>query len=104
MSITLEFPLELEHRLRKADPNLDLLARQAVALDLFRNEKITHYELGQLLGLDRFETDSFLKAHHEYAQTLTLTDIEDDRRTIKQLLGDLNHRARFSCAHDGLEF
>ena len=89
MSITLDFPAELEVRLRNAEPNLEALAREAVALDLFRNEKITHFELGQLLGLDRFETDAFLKARHEDAQTLTLADVENDRQTIKQLLRDL---------------
>lgn len=86
MSITLDFPSELEQRLRRADPNLDAEARESVALDLFRKEKITHYELGQLLEFDRFETDAFLKRNEEYAQSLTLADIESDRKSIKELL------------------
>jgi hypothetical protein len=83
MSITLNFPADVEHRLRKSVPDLDAEAREAVALDLFRKEKITHYELGQLLGLDRFQTDAFLKARGEFAQSLTHADVESDRRAIR---------------------
>lgn len=89
MSITLELPTELERRLRGVEPNLDIEVRDTVALDLFRKEKITHFELGQMLGLDRFETDAFLKARQEYAQSLTLADIESDRKSIKNLLHEM---------------
>jgi hypothetical protein len=86
MSITLNLPADMEHRLRKSVPDLDAEAREAVALDLFRKEKITHYELGQLLDLDRFQTDAFLKARGEFAQSLTLVDVESDRRTVRDFL------------------
>jgi predicted HTH domain antitoxin len=86
MSITLNLPADVENRLRKSVPDLDAEAREAVALDLFRKEKITHYELGQLLGLDRFQTDAFLKARGEFAQSLTLSDVESDRRTVRDFL------------------
>ena len=86
MSITLNLPADVENRLRKSVPDLDAEAREAVALDLFRKEKITHYELGQLLGLDRFQTDAFLKARGEFAQSLTLVDVESDRRTVRDFL------------------
>lgn len=89
MSITLDLPSEMEHRLRKVVPNLDNEAREAVALDLFRRETITHYELGQILGLDRFQTDAFLKERQEFAQSLTLADVESDRRSIKELLREM---------------
>jgi predicted HTH domain antitoxin len=86
MSITLDLPADVERRLRKAIPNLDTEAREAVALDLFRKQIITHYELGQMLGLDRFQTDAFLKERQEFAQSLTLADVESDRQTIRDLL------------------
>lgn len=89
MSITLDLPADVERRLRTAIPNLDTEAREAVALDLFRKQTITHYELGQMLGLDRFQTDSFLKERQEFAQSLTLADVESDRQSIKELLREM---------------
>ena len=89
MSITLDLPSDVERRLRKAIPNLDSEAREAVALDLFRKQSITHYELGQMLGLDRFQTDSFLKQRQEFAQSLTVADVESDRQSIKDLLREM---------------
>ena len=86
MSITLEFPQELELRLRKEMPHLDREAREAVALDLFRKEMITHFELGQLLGLDRFETDAFLVDRNEFAQSPTLDDLENDYQTLTKIM------------------
>ncbi|MBX3451313.1 MAG: UPF0175 family protein [Planctomycetaceae bacterium] len=85
MQITFNVPKEIEQRLREVAPNVDREAQEALALELFRKEKITHYELGQMLGLDRFETDEFLVGHDEYAQSLTLEDLESDAETLRQL-------------------
>jgi predicted HTH domain antitoxin len=59
-------------------------------LDLFRKEKISHYELSQMLGFDRFETDRFLIEHNEFAQSLTLEDLEKDFQTGMQILKEQN--------------
>lgn len=42
---------------------LDEAAREALALDLFRCERLSRPALGRMLGLDRFETAAFLKRH-----------------------------------------
>jgi predicted HTH domain antitoxin len=85
MQITITLPNNIEERLREVSPDLEREAREALALELFRKEKITHYELSQMLGLDRFETDEFLVSHNEYAQSLTLEDLEGDAETLRQL-------------------
>jgi hypothetical protein len=89
MSIVLELPIETERRLRAEFPCLELAANEAVALDLLRKEKITHHELGLMLGLDRRQTEAFLMERLEFAQCLTLEDVEIDRVTIKRVLGEL---------------
>jgi len=86
MSILLDLPIEMEQRLREETPDLDAEAREAVALDLFRREKISHYELGQMLGLDRFETYAFLVDRNEFAQSPTLDDLETDYQTLSKLM------------------
>jgi hypothetical protein len=78
MQITLDIPQAMEVRLREVAPNLDHKPREALGLQLFREEKITHYELGQLLGLDRFETDAFHIDNKQFAQSPTLEDLESD--------------------------
>lgn len=86
MPILLEMPSQLELRLRSDSTNLEGEALEAFALDLFRREKINHHELGQMLGLDRFQTDSFLVERNEYAQCLTDEEIDEDRRTLQRVL------------------
>jgi len=86
MQITLDIPEAMEARLREVAPNLDSKTCEALGLDLFREEKITHYELGQMLGLDRFETDAFLVDRKEFAQSLTLEDIENDYQTLTKIM------------------
>jgi predicted HTH domain antitoxin len=88
MPITLHLPLEMEAELRKENPDLDREAREAIALDLFRREKITHFELGQMLGLNRWETNEFLVDRREFAQSPTLEDLENDFRTITRIMAE----------------
>ncbi|MFO0937456.1 MAG: UPF0175 family protein [Gemmataceae bacterium] len=89
MPLTFNLPYEMEARLRVEFPNLDREALEAVALDLFRKSKISHFELGQLLELDRFETDEFLIQQQEYAQSPSLEDLEKDYQTGLNILKEL---------------
>lgn len=87
MAVTIQLPHEIEQRLRTASPDLETEATEAVALDLFRRERISHFELSQMLGLDRFETDAYLKRHHVFEGSLTMEDLEADRQTLDRVLG-----------------
>ncbi|HVS72008.1 MAG TPA: UPF0175 family protein [Phycisphaerae bacterium] len=63
LTLTLNLPPDLEARVRAniGDPQAD--AAEAYAVDLYRRGVLSHYELSQLLKLDRFETDGVLKRH-----------------------------------------
>ena len=78
MPILLELSADVERRIREQFPDLDGRAREAVALDLFRSETISIYELRLILGMSRSEVDRYLIARGEYAQTLTMEDMEND--------------------------
>ena len=78
MPILLELPAEVERRLREQITDLDGRAREAVALDLFRSETISIYELRLILGLTRSEVDRYLIGRGEYAQSPTMEDMEND--------------------------
>lgn len=87
MAVTIQMPSEIEQRLRAQTSDLDALAKEAVALDLFRKGKLSHYELSSMLGLDRFETDAYLKAHNVVEGSLTAEDLDEQAATLDRVLG-----------------
>ena len=87
MPVTIQLPSDVEKRLRSESPDLDAQATAAVALDLFRRGKLSHYELSRVLGLDRFETDAYLKRHNVVEGSLTMQDLDDQTKTLDRVLG-----------------
>ena len=87
LSVTLDLPADLEEKVRRESTNLDTDVKEAYALELFRRGKLMHYELSRALGLDRFETDAYLKRHGVFEGSLTMADLEADRQTLERLLG-----------------
>jgi predicted HTH domain antitoxin len=86
VQVTLELPAEVEQRLRQEGTDLGAEVKKAYVLDLFRRRKISRQELSRTLGLDRFETDAFLKRHQVFEGSLTPAELEADRRTLERLL------------------
>ncbi len=82
LSVTLDLPAEIEEKLRRETPNLNADVKEAYALELFRRGKLSHSELSQVLGLDRFATDAYLKRHKVFEGSPSMADIEADRRTL----------------------
>lgn len=87
LKVTLDLPADLEEKLRRATPNLDADVREAYALELFRRGQISHCELSRVLGLDRVETDAWLKRHNVFEGSLTMADLEADRQTLQRVMG-----------------
>jgi hypothetical protein len=88
MSVQIDLPPEIERRLRAESADLDTEAREAMLVELYRQDKLTHRELGCVLGLDRFQTEGLLKKHHvtedlpteeEYAAALRRLNVLDGR-------------------------
>ncbi len=80
MRITVQLPDDLiEH----AEPGREAL--EALAIEGYRTEILSHYQASQLLGLSRFEFDAFLKQQHVYDHAYDLEDLEEDRETLRQL-------------------
>ncbi len=86
MAVTIQLPPDVEQRLRAAMPDLDAELKEASVIELFRRGKLSHHELSLVLGLDRFETDAYLKRHNVYEGSLSWDDLEADRRTLEHLL------------------
>ena len=87
LNVTLDLPAEVEEKLRRENANLDADVKEAYALELFRRGKLTHYELSLVLGLDRIETDAYLKRHNVVEGSLAMEDIQSDRQTLDRVMG-----------------
>ncbi len=87
LKVTLDLPADVEEKLRREMPNLDADVKETCVLELFRRGKLSHYELSRVLELDRFETDAYLMRHNVFEGSLTMADLEADRRTLASVMG-----------------
>lgn len=79
MQITVQIPDELS-RLVPAGESWSRKLLEAYAADAYRNERLTRHQVGQLLGLDRWEAEEFL-ARHQAQRPFTFEDMELERRS-----------------------
>ena len=63
MLIHFEIPLEIERELDASGLDLSREAREVYLIELYRQERITHRQLTEALGLSRQEADGVLKRH-----------------------------------------
>ena len=71
MPITFRLPEAVEQHLREEFADLDQAAKEAALVELYRQGKITHFELAQALGLSRCQADGLLKRHGVTEDLLT---------------------------------
>ncbi len=75
MTISFELPQEIEQQVRTNGMDLPHKAREALLVELYREQKITQHQLGEALGLDDYETDGVLK-RYGVGYDLTLEEFE----------------------------
>jgi hypothetical protein len=85
MEVTVHIPDDLVSLMNVAGPDLSRRALEALALEEYRNGRISDPELLRLLGFQtRYELDGFLKAHGCY-EDITIADVERDLADLKSL-------------------
>jgi len=80
MQITVELPEDIAQR-----PCPGWEALEALAIEGYRSQALTHFQASQLLGLSRFEFDGFLKSRNIYDHAYDVEDLEQDLATLRQL-------------------
>ena len=80
MAISFQLPADVEDQLRTRFGDLNGAAKEAMAVELYREGKLTHYELSRVLGLSRFQTDDVLKRHNV---TEDLPSVEELRQELE---------------------
>lgn len=82
MEITLQIPEKLGFLL----PKREVLSREfleSYAADSYRNERLTRHEVGQLLGLDRWQTEEFL-ARRQAQRPFGAEDMSLERSSFRR--------------------
>jgi predicted HTH domain antitoxin len=82
-AITIDFPDSIQQNLekKKAMPRFIL---EAVALEGYRQESLSQRQVGELLGMNFWETEAFLKAHEVYLH-YDLEDFSKDMQTMERI-------------------
>jgi hypothetical protein len=84
MRITLEIPDELAATLARSGQDPARTALETLALEAYRERRLTGYQLRTLLGIPtRDEFDGFLKEHR--VEKYTAEDFEHDLATIRHI-------------------
>jgi hypothetical protein len=85
MQVTLDLPDELSAALAAAGPDLSRAALEAIALEQYRERRLTTAQLRRVLGFQsRHELDGFLKQRGVWLD-YSWQDLEQDRETHHRL-------------------
>jgi hypothetical protein len=85
MQLTLDLPDELSAALTAPGQNLSRAALEAIALEAYRERKLSTAQLRRLLGFEtRYDLDGFLKQHEVWLD-YAWQDLEQDRETHRRL-------------------
>ena len=84
MQITIEIPDDLAATLSACGQDPARAALEAIALDAYRQRRLSGYQLRTLLGIgSRYELDGFLKERQVY--DYTLEDFDQDLAANREL-------------------
>jgi len=64
MEVTLHIPDDVAQRLAASGGDVSRRALEALALEGYREQTLTLYQVSEMLGLSRVETEDFLGQHH----------------------------------------
>jgi len=90
MLVTIDIPDDIipDDIAQQLTTNSDQLRRyllELLVIEAYRTDRITHFQVGQLLKLpSRWAVDAFLKVHDVYLH-YNEEDLESDRSTLRQL-------------------
>lgn len=86
MSITFELPVAVEEQLRRDHADLDVVAKEAALVELYRQGRITQHQLGLSLDKSRFEVEELLKRHKVTEDLDTAEQVAEQITILRRLL------------------
>lgn len=86
MTISFDIPPNVEIRFAEGGRDINLAAKEAALVELYRQEKISHGELAQALDLSRLEVDAVLKRHGVTEDLITAEELDAQVTRLNELL------------------
>jgi hypothetical protein len=83
VEITLRIPDDVAQRLSAAGGDVSRLALEALALEGYREQTLTPYQVSEMLGLSRVETEDFLGQHHVPLSVLGEADLDREAEVFE---------------------
>jgi len=83
MNISFELPQSIEQELRTDGADINGEAREAYLVELYRQERISHHQFTEVLGLSRIETDGVLK-RHEVSSGITAEEMRAQAAALRE--------------------
>ena len=75
MEVTLHIPDDIAKRL-SAGGDISRRALESIALEGYRDQTLTLYQISEMLGLSRVETEDFLGRHHVPLAVIDQADLD----------------------------
>jgi predicted HTH domain antitoxin len=76
MEVTLHIPDDIAMRLSAGGGDVSRRALEAIALEGYRNQTLTLYQVSAMLGLSRVQTEDFLGQHHVPLAAIDEADLD----------------------------
>ena len=86
MAISFELPVAIEEQLRRDHADLDVVAKEAALIELYRQGRITQHQLGLSLDKSRFEVEELLKRHKVTEDLDTAEQVAEQITILRRLL------------------
>jgi predicted HTH domain antitoxin len=83
MDVTLRIPDDVAKQLSAAGGDVSRRALEALALEGYREQALTLYQVSEMLGLSRVETEDFLGQHHVPLSTIGEADLDREAEVFE---------------------
>jgi hypothetical protein len=85
MDVQLQIPDDVARVIQSEQPDLSRAALEALALEGYRNERLSEAQVRRMLGFrTRMQVHAFLKAHNVYLN-YSIHELENDLESLKHL-------------------
>lgn len=83
-AVTIDLPPAIQKNLGAGGRDISRRALELLAVDGYRQALLSHREVGQMLGLDYWEAEAFLKSHQVYPN-YGVEDFQQDMANLQKL-------------------
>jgi predicted HTH domain antitoxin len=87
MNVAIELPEDIARLLQASWKDMPRRALEAIALEGYRTQALTRGQAGRLLGLNLWETETFLKEKQAYLP-YDESDLDRDRQAIDRAFSE----------------